>query len=180
MKLKSLLITCITLWLIQTSGNSQELWTWGSNQYGQIGNGTKTAQAVANPPAQITPTMNWRKISCGYRHTCAIKNDGSLWAWGYNRDGQLGNGTTTDQTAPIQIGTSTDWKEISCGGTYTLALKTDGTLWAWGTNDNGQLGNGTTTKETIPIKIGIDTDWQKISCGYDHSLAIKNDGTLWA
>ena len=128
MKLKSLLITCMALGFIQTTTHAQELWSWGSNQYGQLGNGTKTAQAVANPPAQITPTINWRAINCGYKHTCAIKTDGTLWAWGYNADNQLGNGNSLDQIAPIQIGTSTDWKEIRCGGNYTLAIKTDGTL----------------------------------------------------
>ena len=122
----------------------------------------------------------WQYISCGDNHVLAIKNDGSLWAWGGNELGQLGNGQTTDQFSPIQIGNDKDWAKISAGQEYSLAIKNDGTLWAWGNNKNGQLGDGTTINKTVPSKIGSDADWQLISAGFNHSLAIKVSGSLWA
>jgi alpha-tubulin suppressor-like RCC1 family protein len=104
----------------------------------------------------------------------------SLWAWGYNQAGELGDGTNVNKAYPNQINTATDWKSVSAGHAHTLALKKDGSLWAWGQNGFGELGDGTTTNRPTPIKIGTGTDWKQISVGNLHSLAIKNDGSLWA
>jgi alpha-tubulin suppressor-like RCC1 family protein len=82
-------------------------------------------------------------IATGSNHAVAIKSDGTLWSWGNNGSGQLGDGTTTNQTTPAQIGALTTWKAIAAGTGFTLALRSDGTLWAWGNNSSGQLGNGT-------------------------------------
>ena len=84
------------------------------------------------------------EISAGDYHTVALKTDGTLWAWGYNYYGGLGDGTTVYKSSPVQIGTATDWAQISAGTYHTVALKTDETFWAWGYNDFGQLGDGTT------------------------------------
>jgi alpha-tubulin suppressor-like RCC1 family protein len=120
------------------------------------------------------------KISAGNAHTVGIKGDGSLWSWGNNLSGQLGNGTNTGQLSPIQIGTANNWASISAGEYYTMAIKQDGTLWAWGSNGNGQLGDATTANKTSPIQIGTATNWASVSAGSNHTLAIKTDGTLWA
>jgi len=119
-------------------------------------------------------------IAAGKCHTVALKTDGTLWAWGENMYGQLGDGTTTDRHFPVQIGFDTDWAEIAAGYGHTIALKTDGTLWAWGDNINGQLGNATTIEEHSPVPIGTDTDWAEIAAGGYHSIALKTDGSLWA
>jgi alpha-tubulin suppressor-like RCC1 family protein len=121
----------------------------------------------------------WTVVARGSQspHTIAVKTDGTLWAWGYNLSGQLGDGTTTQRNSPVQIGSAT-WSQAAVGGAYTIAVKTDGTLWGWGYNGNGQLGDGTTTQQTSPVQIGSAT-WTAVACGNAHTIAIKSDGTLW-
>jgi len=109
-----------------------------------------------------------------------LKKDGTLWAWGMNSQGQVGNGTYEDQTSPVQIGIDMDWTSIASGDCHTVALKKDGTLWAWGDNSDGQLGDGTKNRKNSPVKIGTDTNWASIAAGYCFTLALKSDGTLWA
>lgn len=119
------------------------------------------------------------KISSGAYHTIAIGNDGSLWAWGYNNTGQLGDGTVNNKNAPNKIGTDTGWVSVSAGYYHSFGIKSNGTLWAWGLNTNRQLGDGTNTDRTSPVQIGTETNWSKISGGETFSVAIKTDGTLW-
>jgi len=167
---------------IKTDGS---LWAWGDNLQGQLGDGTTTTRFS---PVQIGTDLNWKEISTGGNidqpdeghHSLAIKSDGTLWAWGSNRFGQLGDGTTTDKHVPVQIDTAADWKEISAGVLYSLAIKTDGTLWGWGYNIDCQLGDGTSKSKLSPVQIGTDTNWKHISAGQYHSIGIKTDGTLWA
>ena len=125
----------------------------------------------------------WKSVSVGYSHTIAIADNGTLWSWGYNHFGELGDGTIVAKSLPVQIGSDTNWKEISASlgpKTFNLALKDDGTLWSWGNNKNGQLGDGTTINKSLPIQVGIDTNWNLISAGYAHALALKKEGTLWS
>ncbi|NOQ32069.1 MAG: hypothetical protein GQ570_13205 [Helicobacteraceae bacterium] len=124
-------------------------------------------------------TSFYKLISNGEGFALAIKNDGTLWAWGDNYYGQLGDGTTSSTELPIQIGSDNDWHSISASRSHVLATKTDGTLLAWGRNNYSQLGDGTTTNRTIPTQIGSDTTWVHVSVGTYHSTAIKSDGTLW-
>ncbi|RZK63280.1 MAG: T9SS type A sorting domain-containing protein [Hymenobacter sp.] len=159
------------------------LWAWGDNAFGQLGLGTANT-ATQRLPAQVGTATTWRSVSAGYYHSVAVRQDGTLWAWGDNTFGELGDGTTTAQTAPVQLGTATDWASVSAGYYYTLALKTDGSLWAWGRNTVGQLGLGTTTQQNTPLRVGFAT-WQSVttsrSAGASSvSLAIRQDGTLWA
>jgi alpha-tubulin suppressor-like RCC1 family protein len=108
-------------------------------------------------------------------HVLSIKANGTLWAWGYNSSGQLGNGTTINKSIPTQIGTANDWRVVNAGEIHSVALKANGTLWAW-----GQLSNGVAGIRSTPIQIGTANDWQSIATGAYHNLAIKNDGTLWS
>lgn len=120
------------------------------------------------------------QVSAGYSHTVIVKCDGTLWAWGYNGYGQLGDGTVVSKNSPVQIGTDSDWRIVSAGYSHTVALKEDGSLWAWGRNDHGQLGDGTTVNKSSPLQVGTDSDWKSIASGYFHTVALKDDGSLWA
>jgi len=123
----------------------------------------------------------WTQIAAGTFHTVAIQANGTLWAWGLNDKGQLGDGTTTNKNIPTQIGTDTDWAIITAAGYNTLAVKTDGSLWSWGSNESGQIGDGNQGSglyNLIPTQVGSDTDWVKITAG-GSTFAIKSDSTLW-
>src|SRR3990170_1702479 len=142
------------------------------------GESTESSEVNAMPAS-----TNWASVSAGALHTIAIKRDDTLytlWAWGYNASGRLGDGTTTNRTTPTQIGTATTWSSVFSGEHHTAAIKTNGTLWAWGRNNSGQLGDGTIISKTTPTQIGAETTWSSVSGGGWHTVARKSDGTLWA
>jgi alpha-tubulin suppressor-like RCC1 family protein len=162
---------------IKTDGT---LWTWGWNFNGELGDGTTTKRS--SPVTTAGGGANWKQVACGYRYAAAIKTDGTLWTWGSNTAGRLGDGTiVTSRSSPgTTAGGGTNWKQVSCGYAYTAAVKTDGTLWTWGSNISGQLGTGTTTNRSSPgTTTGGGTNWREVACGGSHTAAIKTDGTLW-
>lgn len=164
------------------------LWAWGDNTNGQLGIGSVLGK---NSPVQIGTGANWSMVvaagvwtTAEFSHTLAIKTDGTLWVWGDNSKGQLGDSTVVSKSSPIQIGTDTNWAYVNgAWGFNSFAVKTDGTLWSWGANtgtSGGMLGDGTVVSKSSPIQIGALTNWSKISVGLDHVIALKTDGTLWA
>ena len=159
---------------IKTDGT---LWGWGRNPNGQIGDNTIV---LKSSPIQVGTLTNWAKLAenSGASHTMAIKTDGTLWGWGFNGSGRIGDNTSIDRSSPVQIGTLTDWYSVSVGYHRTMAIKTDGTLWVWGLNA-GEFGLGNLTSYSSPVQVGTLTNWSKISVGTGHALAIKTDGTLW-
>jgi alpha-tubulin suppressor-like RCC1 family protein len=160
---------------IKTDGT---LWSAGANASGQLGDGTIIANLSS--PVQIGSLTNWKQVSAGFNSMSAIKTDGTLWTWGYNYYGQLGDGTIITKSSPVQIGSLTNWKYVESGQQKFTAIKTDGTLWAWGVNSLGNLGDGTIINKSSPVQIGSLTNWKYISCRDRNTLAIKTDGTLWA
>jgi len=160
---------------IKTDGT---LWGWGLNSGGTLGNGSSEDASVLVPMQSSTAT-DWKEISAGQGHTVALKNNGTLWAWGNNTNGELGDGTTTQKTVPTQIGIAI-WKMVVAGRTHNLGIKTDGTLWAWGDNQLATIGDGTVEDKLVPTLISSATDWKMVSGNNGRSFALKNNGTLWA
>jgi alpha-tubulin suppressor-like RCC1 family protein len=113
-------------------------------------------------------------------HTLGIKSDGTLWAWGFNGLGQLGDGSKLNKFSPVQIGTATNWVSVAAGQYHSLAVNSFGELYAWGGNSKNQLGDSSTTDKFSPVRVGTATNWVSVSAGYYHSLAINSSGELYA
>jgi rubredoxin len=156
------------------------LWLWGQNYYGVLGDNTNNNKS--SPIQTVAAGTNWQLLSCGLYNPVAIKTDGTLWSWGQNFYGNLGDNTNTPKSSPVQtIAGGTNWKLCSSGGYHVAAIKTDGTLWTWGFNDQGQLGTNNNTRRSSPVQtISGGTNWKKISCSKFGTAAIKTDGTLWS
>jgi alpha-tubulin suppressor-like RCC1 family protein len=152
------------------------LYSWGNNEYGQLGLGDMT---YYSSPKQVGALTNWLNLAGGYKHSIATKSDGTLWTWGYNINGALGLGNTTNYSSPKQVGSLTTWSYVTAGYNFSAAIKTDGTLWTWGVGTNGQLGHGNTTNRSSPVQVGALTTWLTVAAGYRQTGAVKTDGTLW-
>jgi alpha-tubulin suppressor-like RCC1 family protein len=163
--------------------NDDTLWAWGKGEFGELGDGSTTNSST---PVQVKGPngagflTDVKALAGGQIYSLALKNDGTVWAWGSNNWGQLGDGTTTQRNAPVQVRGLSGVQAIDAGHSHSLALKSDGTVWAWGKNDYGQLGDGTTTQRNVPVKVRRLSGVQDIDGGYRHSLALKSDGTVWA
>jgi hypothetical protein len=139
-------------------------WAWGANSL----------------PAQVQNLTGVTAIAGGSVHSLALKTDCTVWAWGGNDYGQLGDGTTIERHVPVQVQNLTGVTAIAGGDLHSLALKTDGTVWAWGRNDSGQLGDGTNDDRLTPVPVLNLSGITAIAAGDSHNLALKSDGTLWA
>ena len=160
------------------------VWAWGSNAAGQRGDGTSGLGNWNSQPAQVLDDVV--SISAGRIFSMAIRSDGSLWAWGANHHGQLGDDTTVSRTTPTMVipltprVPETGVVAVSAASHHTMAIMADGTLWAWGFNNTGQFGNGTTTNRSTPVQVGQITSWESIAAGTSHSAGIRSTDSLWA
>ena len=157
------------------------VWAWGYNADGQIGNGTTTTQStptqvISSGVVKIYPV----KSASGVVHETvyALKSDGSLWAWGYNGSGQVGNNSTTNQLTPVQI-IASGVSKVYATGYNVYVIKSDGSLWAWGSGTNGPVGNNSTTNQLTPVQI-IASGVSSVITTWFGAYAIKSDGSLWA
>jgi alpha-tubulin suppressor-like RCC1 family protein len=162
------------------------VWSWGYNGEGQIGNGTTntTGCLCVSAPTQTT-ISNVVQIEAGSFHTLALKSDGTIWAWGLNDHGQLGDGTTMNRPTPVQVGIGVlgfnNIIAVSAGDNHSMALKSDGSVWIWGSNEYGQLGNGTTTmtNQLTPLVNVTVSNITQISAGVFHNLALNSTGKVF-
>jgi len=145
---------------------------------------TLVTALIAPALAQGAGVVN---ADAGECFSLAVLSDGTLWGWGYNSQGQLGDGTLETHLSPSRVDTGTTWAAVSAGYRHTLALKSDGSLWSWGWNKDGQLGNGHAENTFVPdhwhwrpARVGTGTSWLQVSAGYDHSLALDTSGSVWA
>ncbi|MBF0499223.1 MAG: RCC1 repeat-containing protein, partial [Candidatus Riflebacteria bacterium] len=152
---------------------------WGNNGNGQLGNGTTTQSLV---PVQVTGlTSGVTAIAAVYNSGYALKSDGTVVAWGYNGNGQLGNGSTTQSLIPVTVTGLSNVKAIAGGNSFGLALKNDGSVVAWGSNGNGQLGDNSTTQRLTFVQVsGLTSGVTAISGGGNFSFALKSDGSVVA
>jgi alpha-tubulin suppressor-like RCC1 family protein len=166
------------------------VWCWGWNAYAQLGDGTTNDAwtPVQTGLLSVPPLTNVTKLGGRPYFTLAVKSDGTIWAWGMNQYGQMGNGTVNplsgpQVTVPVQVNNSSPGGainnplQVSCGYQVGAALATNGTVWTWGT---GELGNGTTGSSYVPVPVTGLTNITAISCGWKHNLALKADGTVWS
>ncbi|WP_332460641.1 MULTISPECIES: RCC1 domain-containing protein [Bifidobacterium] len=187
-------------------GSDGNAYAWGSNYYGQLGDGTgggsRNTPAMVPKPAGTPADFTYLQVSAGGSHSLALGSDGNAYAWGYNADGRLGDGTSSDRNAPVRVKTpdrSTypdlpvdfTYLQVSAGYWHSLALGSDGNVYAWGLNGNGRLGDGTTTTRYAPVRVKTpdrntypdlpkDFTYVQVSAGNDFSLVLGSDGNAYA
>ena len=156
------------------------VWAWGSNGYGQLGDGTLTDH---DTPEQVAGLFGVRQVAASDDHSMALRSDGTVWAWGANDHGQVGNGVAgANQLTPVQVTGLTGVTKIAAGQRFSLALRSDGTVWAWGLGNQGQLGNAGTFDSAVPVQTWA-TQVTSIAAGSDAAYAIRSNSagaTVWS
>ncbi|WP_259465344.1 InlB B-repeat-containing protein [Bifidobacterium sp. wkB344] len=191
-------------------GSDGNVYAWGNNDHGQLGNGTTTERhapvRVKTPDRSTYPDLpedfTYLQVSAGALHSLALGSDGNVYAWGDNGNGKLGNGTTTNRYTPVRVKTPDSktypdlpkdftYLQVSAGSTHSLALGSDGNVYTWGYNQYGQLGDGTTSIRSAPVRVKTpdsktypdlpkDFTYLQVSAGSTHSLALGSDGNAYA
>lgn len=152
-----------------------DLYLWGDNSFGQLGNGTFTDELSP----YISSMSNVSDVSCGDQHTVIVTQSGEVYSWGQNSNGQLGQGNLNHATFPFQVTGLTNVVQVEAGEGHSMALTADGEVYTWGKNTDGQLGIGNYTNQTTPQLISGLSQIQSIHCGSNHSMAIDSTGHLY-
>jgi alpha-tubulin suppressor-like RCC1 family protein len=171
------------------------VWTWGTGGFGKLGINTTKGKSLVPVEVHGASNMDYLHsviaVMGGETHNLALQTDGTLWGWGYNGFGQLGNGTTNDAALPVQVGLSSNpplANVIKLGGRtyFSLAVKSDGSIWGWGMNGTGQMGNGTTGANVLtPVMVSnsqpghVVNSPAQVSCGFTYGVALLTNGTVW-
>jgi alpha-tubulin suppressor-like RCC1 family protein len=154
------------------------LWAYGENDEGELGDGS---DAFFKPsPVQTVGLTQLKAVAAGWNHALALKQDGTVWAWGSNRFGQLGDGTLDSRVRPVQVVSLSHVVAIAAHDSHSLAVKEDGTVWAWGRNSTGALGDGTAEQRLLPVQVIGLVGVKAVSAGVAHSVALKEDGSVWS
>ncbi|MDQ1294529.1 MAG: hypothetical protein QG608_2413 [Actinomycetota bacterium] len=162
----------------------RSLWCWGANAAGRLGDGTTINRVlpvrIELPLSERRPGNNgWTQVSVGVQSTCAIRADESLWCWGSNSSGRLGDGTRVDRHRPVRIAAGRTWSVVRTGLSHTCALATDSSLWCWGNNDAGELGIGSFAPADVPVRVEPGSSWSDVAVGYGFTCGTRTGGTLW-
>jgi alpha-tubulin suppressor-like RCC1 family protein len=167
-------------WYNLVSTSKGLAWAWGSNFQGQLGDGTTTDQS--SPVSVIGGFTDWCQVSAGSSHSLGVRTNGTAWAWGFNGQGRLGDGTTTERSSPVSVvGGFTDWCQVSAGGDHSFGLRANGTIWAWGENDDTTLdtiGVDGTVLSPAQVKTAF-SDWTAIDTGFSSTVALRSNGRLY-
>jgi alpha-tubulin suppressor-like RCC1 family protein len=153
---------------------------WGCNNAGQLGDNSTVNRS--SPVSVVGGFTDWCQISAGSSHSVGVRTNGTVWAWGCNGQGRLGDNSTVNKSSPVSVtGGFTDWCQVSVGDSHSLGVRVNGTAWAWGCNNLGLLGSGNTVSRSSPVSVvGGFTDWCQVSAGSGHSLGVRQNGTAWA
>jgi len=155
------------------------VWGWGWNDVGQLGNGTSGFENVRLLPVPVLGLSGVMAISAGYEHSLAVKSDGTVWAWGSNANGQLGDDSGIQRNYPVQAHGLSEVLAVAAGGFHSLALKSDGSVWSWGSNLVSQLGDGTNVQKYTPVRVTGVSDVKAIAAGNNHNLVLTKSGAVW-
>jgi alpha-tubulin suppressor-like RCC1 family protein len=162
---------------VKTNGTA---WAWGQNSYGELGDGTTNTRPNAVQVNGLGSGSRAIALAMGGSHSVALKADGTVWTWGRNHLGQLGDGTTTERHSPGQFSVLSGVRAIAAGLDHTVALQSDGTVLTWGANYYGQLGDGTTSERHSPVQVSGLGSVKAIAAGQYHTLALRSNGVVWA
>lgn len=157
------------------------LWCWGANLEGQLGQGDQYPGRDQPLPVQVGTNRDWTFVAAGQGHSCGIRAPGTLFCWGRNTDGELGQGGTQDAEirSPIQVGKDSDWVEVTCGQDQTCARKADGRLFCWGNMASGALGVGDVAARSTPAEVPAVSDWVLVSTNTFHTCGLRASGQIW-
>lgn len=165
---------------------SGQVWAWGRNAFGQLGLGEKDKNNFSPEPLKTPVKVKGLPnsivaVATGAEHSVALDSNGTVWAWGRNTAGQLGNGTTTNvNPEPTEVLGLSNIVEIAAGANHTLALKQDSTnVYAWGSNAYGQLGDGGLESKLRPVQVKDMSKVKMVASGDNHTITVKEDGTVW-
>lgn len=163
--------------------DSGKTYAWGMNVYGSLGDGGTIDQST--PVEVVAPSgVAFTSVSAGYAHSLAIGDNGKTYAWGANWNGQLGDGSTVDQSTPVEVDMpdGVSFTSVSAGTGHSLAIGDDGKTYGWGFNQGGQVGDGTVEARFTPVEVALPegVSFTSVSAGGTHSVAIGDNGKLYA
>jgi alpha-tubulin suppressor-like RCC1 family protein len=157
-------------------------WGWGNNCNGRLGDNTTVSKS--SPVSVVGGFTDWCQVGAGANHALAVRQNGTVWAWGDGGNGQLGDNTTGNKSSPVSVvGGFTDWCHASGGIWHSIAIRQNGTVWSWGSGTQGRLGDNTASAIIKPSPVSVVggfTDWCRVSAGRVNSLGIRTNGTAWA
>ena len=131
-------------------------------------------------PAKIAGLSDVADVCAGAAFVLTLRKDGSVWGWGSNNYGQLGDGTTRDAMQPRRVDALKNVTNLAAGAYHSLAVTSDGRVWSWGKNSDGQLGNGTLDDNPVPTPFADVSGAKAVAAGWSHSVMLRSDGTVWA